>query len=361
MKKLCVDARMLFSSGIGTYLRNILQGLQKEKQFTISVIVPEKFAQEKEIAPFSKIFCKAPIYSIEEQLALPFFIPSCDLFWSPHFNVPLAKIRAKRRIVTLCDIYFFMHQKNLSWLKKKYAQIFYQKAIDASERVITISSFSEREIRENLKRTEQKIVTIPLGVERQDFVEGEKKRKLPSSFFLYVGNLKPNKNLERLFRAFSKLSSENPSLSLAVISRSKKQEREKIIREAFSGEKLPSSIIFFEDVSNKELPFFYKEAISLVFPSLYEGFGLPPLEAMIAECPVLASNIEVIQEVCKSSVLYFDPYQEGEIYQRMKQVLEDTQMREELREKGKIYAKNLSWEKTIKSHVTLFEEILEKV
>ncbi len=361
MRKICIDARMLFSSGIGTYIRNVLIGLQKQTEFQISVILPKKWAKEEAVFPFDKIFCEAPIYSIQEQILLPFLVPKCDLFWSPHFNIPIGKIKAKKRVVTLCDMYFAVHTENLSFLKKIYAKLFYQKAVDFSEKVITISSFSKKEILDHVKRAENKVTVIPLGVDTKLFSLKKKRqeRKLPSKFFLYVGNVKPNKNLPRLFRAFSKLALENPSLSLVVVSKAKEEEKKQVLQKAFK-EKVPSSILFFNDVLEKELPYFYEKAISFVFPSLYEGFGLPPLEAMSLGCPVLTSSIEPLLEVCGSSAFYFDPCKEEEIYKGMKQVLVQKEEVEKKIKEGKMHVKKFSWETVAKRHLSLFKEILNR-
>nr|NGX29113.1 hypothetical protein [Candidatus Anoxychlamydiales bacterium] len=105
MKKICIDARMIESAGIGTYLKSLLKNL-KSKNFKISLIVkPRVIERVKWLKNFDLIYLDAPIYSIKEQLLLPFKIPKCDLFFVPHFNIPLLPIRAKKRLVTIHDVY----------------------------------------------------------------------------------------------------------------------------------------------------------------------------------------------------------------------------------------------------------------
>ncbi|HEY5236346.1 MAG TPA: hypothetical protein VIJ14_09225, partial [Rhabdochlamydiaceae bacterium] len=105
MKEICIDVRMAFHSGIGTYIRNIVS-LLKDGPFKIKLIVNAEIIKKwPALASFDLISTSAPLYSIQEQMQLPFLIPSCDVFWTPHYNIPLFPIRAKKRVTTIHDVY----------------------------------------------------------------------------------------------------------------------------------------------------------------------------------------------------------------------------------------------------------------
>src|SRR5579871_5264838 len=113
--KLCVDARMVSCSGIGTVLKNLIPPLSSLPFSTSLIAHPNARKEEKWIVDHAWVECDAPIYSIKEQVALPRLIPKCDIFWSPHYNVPLWPIRAKKRIVTIHDAYHLAFKTSLGW------------------------------------------------------------------------------------------------------------------------------------------------------------------------------------------------------------------------------------------------------
>ncbi|MBU6447086.1 MAG: glycosyltransferase family 1 protein, partial [Verrucomicrobia bacterium] len=193
MRDLCIDARMAFSSGIGTYIRELLPFLQSAFRLILLVDRPWREGCEQ-------ILFNAPIYSVQEQIQYPFKIPPCDLFWSPHYNVPLLPIRAKKRIVTIHDACHFVFG---SFAEKTYAKWVMGKALQ-SHRAITVSQFSKKEIEKRFGPTH--LTVIPIGVNRERFSPQppsesvRQKMGLPPKFALFVGSHKPHKNLQRLRR-----------------------------------------------------------------------------------------------------------------------------------------------------------------
>ena len=172
--RLCIDARMLFSSGIGTYLRNILQGLSCVENLDITLIRSKK---EPSFLSFPVVFCDAPVYSLQEQIQLLKIIPPCDLFWSPHYNVPLGSIPAKKRIVTIHDVCHLSMKDCFPWWKRLPSQYLLQKAIDLSDAVCTVSSFSYQEILRRLVVCPEKMHLISGGVDASFFSCSLKKAK----------------------------------------------------------------------------------------------------------------------------------------------------------------------------------------
>jgi len=291
-----------------------------------------------------------PVYSIQEQIALPLRIPKCDLFWSPHFNIPLAPIRARQRLVTIHDVYFLSHPQELSWPKKKYAHLFYHAAATKSDQIITVSEFSKKEILRHIPIDTDKITPIPLGVDPKKFQKQEPLSiKLPSRYILYVGNLAPHKNLCRLLQSLDFLPADIHLVLAGKSVRWKEWEKEMIKRE--------SRVTVLGQVSQATLAHLYQHATLLIHPSLYEGFGLTPLEAMSAGCPVVSSNAASLPEVCLDAALYVDPLSSEDIARGILSVWTDSSLQEDLRQKGMSRTQAVSWEVSARKHLEIIEKL----
>lgn len=331
MIDLCIDARMAFSSGIGTYIREIVPFFQ-EPPFRTTLLVDEP--DRPWCKGFEQIPFAAPIYSIQEQISYPLKIPRCDLFWSPHYNVPLCPIRASKRIATIHDA---CHLALGSFAEKLYARIVMKRALRRSDRVITVSSFSRREIERFLGPGPLEV--IPIGVNRNRFQRQapseavRQKYRLPDRFVLFVGNQKPHKNLSALQRAFARVHI--PGLELVLV-----------------GKGTPFGLVAEED-----LPTLYSMAQAFLFPSLYEGFGLPPLEAMSCGCPSAVSRAASLPEVCGEASLYFDPTDEGQIAEAIQRIVTDSQTRDHLIERGFERIQHFNWTQSAQRHRKLLEEV----
>ncbi|NGX41209.1 MAG: Glycogen synthase [Candidatus Anoxychlamydiales bacterium] len=356
MKKICIDARMIESAGIGTYLKSILKNLKEKvlekEKFKIFLIVNSKVKEKKLEAykwlskNFELIFLDAPIYSIKEQILLPFKIPKCDLFFSPHFNIPIFPIRAKKRLVTIHDVYHLAFFSKLKFLEKIYAKFFIHKAAMQSDKIITVSNFSKSEILKYTKAKPDKIEVIyntlnPIFLNKTKITDLKKnkkkidKYKIPKKYFLFVGSLKSHKNLLNLIKAYEEMEKEYPDVYLVIVGRSKNLKNSIDIQEILDRNKtLSKKIKIISDLKDEDLASIYEKAIALVFPSYYEGFGYPPLEAMSMKCPVIASNRASIPEVCLSAALYIEPLDHKSIFNGMKKMIEDKDFRKELIQKG---------------------------
>lgn len=347
MKSLCLDARMIEHSGIGTYLKNLIPFLGKAS-FRLKLILPSAHAGR--YPECETISCDAPIYSVQEQWSLPFLIPSCDLFWSPNFNTPLLPIRAKKRLLTLCDVFYLTPLAQLSLLRRTYARKMIYAAVANACRIITISHFSAGEIIKYAGGKREKIEVIYLGGDHAIFKD---EIPLPEKFVLFVGNVKPHKNLRNLVKAFSKLVQNKGFEEYKLVIVGKKEG-------FIHGDALDPApfVVFTGVVADEELVSIYQRASLLVLPSLYEGFGLPPLEAMRWECPVIVSRAGSLPEVCGDAVVYIDPYDKDDICQAMGRTLSSEQLRRELKVKGKERSQLFTWEKSAADHLRCIEECL---
>ena len=359
-KKIVIDARMYNSSGIGVYIQNILLGI---KDHEVKIIVSANFG--KTLTGFNIIPSNIKSYSVKELFLLPFKIPKCDVFWSPHYTVPIFWIRAKKRVVTVHDVYHVTAISELSFLKKLYARFLIQWALWVSDKVITVSDFSKSEILKYFRCTATKIEVIKNGVKAvgviKEWVYLQDAYKLPSRYLLFVGNVKPHKNIRGLLEAYLRLDDWHRKHYKVVIVGVKQgfiTGDLRLFDWIDSHPKLKSDVVFTGYVHDDDMDSIYHYASLFVFPSLYEGFGLPPLEAMLNKCPVIASDAASIKEVCKDGALYFNPNSFHEISVLIAQLLDSDVQRKSLIESGIRVAKSYSWASSIGAHVRLFNEKL---
>lgn len=307
---------MLCSSGIGKVIENIVSRMierQPDWQFVLLGKKEDfdKFSFTKK-ANVELIFCDAPIYSIREQFEVPWKLPkNLDVLWCPHYNVPV--FYHGRMVVTIHDLaHLALPEINKGFLKQAYAKIMFRMATKKADQIACVSKFTISELKKYVPSVdEKKIHLVYNGVDEKWFSvkKGEPVHDKP--YFIYVGNVKPHKNLRRLIEAY-KLAS--PQLKQDLILVGKKEgfiNGENSISELIKG--FENRIIFTGYVSDEKLMQYVAQADAMVFPSLYEGFGLPPLEALAAGTPVLASNAASIPEVCGAYVKLFDPKSIDEI------------------------------------------------
>lgn len=337
--KIVLDARMLYFGGIGTYIRNIVHRLRHS--FEITLLSYEPYLD----LPFIKM--SSAIYSVGEQWELFRKIPSCDIFWSPHYNVPILPVPAKKRVVIIHDVFHLANKHKLSFCQRIYAEYMIRRAVLKSDLIITVSDFSRREI---IKYTglDKKIAVVHNGLDHGLFrPESPKEPMKPVdsfSYLLFVGNVKPHKNLQNALAAFNLIQERYPDLYFLIVGQKKNliTADHEVLRLAANNNR----VIFTGLVQEKELPALYSQACAFLFPSLYEGFGLPPLEAQSCNCPVISSNVASLPEVCGDSVLYCDPSSVEDIAQKLMLLLDDEGLQTELTARGRENIKRFSWEKT---------------
>ena len=347
MISLCVDARMARSSGIGTCIRELVPFLN-QPPFHVILLVDQK--DQLWCKNIDQIFCSSPIYSMQEQLVLPLKIPRCDLFWSPHYNIPLLPIKAKKRAVTIHDACHLYRAPYLSWPEKVYAKFVMKQAI-RSDIVITDSQFSKDELIRYLGCPKNEIHVIPIAVDHNRFQRIKNstvnvKYNLPEKFVLFVGNQKPHKNLPALLKAFSEIAL--PDFGLVIVG------KRNGLRHSF-GKAEAQRVYFLENVPDEDLPGLYSLATCLVLPSFYEGFGLPPLEAMSCGCPTIVSQTASLPEVCGDASLFIDPNRPEEIRDAILKVHNDPETQNRLIQRGYERVKTFNWANTAQHYRELFE------
>lgn len=359
-KKLVIDFRMHKASGIGTYVKSLLPFLVEK--FEVILLGSRAEIQDYAWSKGVKILeCKSKIYSIKEQLELPLKIPKCDIFWSPHYNIPILPIMAKFRVVTIHDAFHLAFYDTLNFMQKIYAKTIFNQALSRSDIVLSVSDFSRSEILKYAK-TDKNIFVAPNAIDEGHFnhhcdsnaLEAvAKDYGLPEDFVLFVGNVKPHKNLKNLLFALEKMD-----LNLVIVG--KKDgfiTGDSIISEIIRRKNLSDHIFFTGYVKDADIAAIYNLAKLFVFPSLYEGFGIPPLEAQACGCPVVCSDAASLPEAFGDSVVYFDPYSVEDMRDKIQMVLDDENLQNELRVKGFENIKRFSWERSAKQIIEIMESL----
>jgi len=260
----------------------------------------------------------------------------------------------QKNIVVLHDLIFM---KNKKWFSKKcpycyriFAPILLKKAL----KIITVSDFSKQDIIKtfNIKPHNIEVVYNAVSSEFREHSDENFENKYGDYILSVASLLSPRKNLCNIIKAFNKLNTRN--LKLVVVGAELKHFSD---QNMFNEIKFNENIILAGYVDDKTLVNFYKNAKLLVFPSLYEGFGVPPIEAMSFGCPVLASNVASLPEVCEDAAYYVDPYNVNDIFDGIDKILNSGSLRDELIQKGYERQAEFSWENSACKLVKIIENI----
>ena len=257
-----------------------------------------------------------------------------SVFFSPGFNPP-AVCRVPL-FITIHDLAHIQLPCFSNYRRRFYYEFLVRPASNRARRVITVSEYSRREILRWTGLPEGSVTNVGNGVDSTFRPEGH--RYDPGfPYILYVGNARPHKNLNRLFSAFAQI--DDPRLHLVLTTPKTQELVMRLIEKGIEGR-----VRFAGPVSDEDLPALYRGALALVFPSLMEGFGLPPLEAMACGTPVVASGSTAIPEVVGDAALLVDPLDAADIRQGIERVLEDSALRNAMRQSGLARARLFSWD-----------------
>jgi glycosyltransferase involved in cell wall biosynthesis len=283
-----------------------------------------------------------------------------DLYFEPNF-IPV-KIRARKIVTTVHDFSFRLFPEAHPKDRIHYFEKHFSKSIRRSNRIITDSVYIKSEATELLGLPDEMITPVHLGVDHDVFKIYQKealescKREfsLPERFILFVGTREPRKNLDRLVWAYAELPEQiRREFGLVLVGPQGWGVGDRLVRE-----KLGDRVTILNYVQTYKLAQIYNLASMFVYPSLYEGFGLPPLEAMACGCPVIASRAASLPEVCGDAAYYVDPKDVHSIAEGMYKVLADDQLGRSLTEKGKERAKLFTWERTAKETLKILGDVL---
>lgn len=370
-KTIGIDARFYgpTGKGLGRYVQELVDNIINIDQDNEYVVYLSQKNFDEFVIPISmqdrirKQAIKAGWYGLSEQFVMPYYFwkDNLDLVHIPHFNVPV--LITKKFIVTIHDLILTkfptIRATTLNpWLyriKDMAYRIVIWLAIKRAKKIIAVSEYTKKDIIENFRVDPKKIsVTLEgvanlakgrdnLFVAKLDKEETLSEYKIDNPFLLYVGNAYPHKNLEGLINVFCEIYKDNVDLRLVLVGKEDyfyKRTKE-YARALWQSKNNP--VIFAGYVPDAKLEILFKNALAYVFPSFYEGFGLPPLEAMARGCPVVSSNKTSMPEILEEACVYFDPDNQNDMKEKIKIVINDKALRDELIRKGYEQVKKYNW------------------
>lgn len=289
-----------------------------------------------------------------------FFRKKADVTVFFNYAVP-PKVSGKT-VVFVHDMAYRVYPETVRKKTRRFLELVLQKSCDRADRIVTISEFSKQEILKYLKVSEEKISVVTLGVDRKRFHTHypadqirlvQRKYGLKGEYLLYIGTIEPRKNLKRLIEAYASLPLETPMLVLA----GKKGWMYREIFQTVETLGIGERVKFLGYVADREIPLLLSGAKCFLFPSLYEGFGLPPLEAMASGVPVVASNGSAIPEVVGDAAVLVEATKVESISHGILRVLKEKGLRERMIEKGIQRAKKFRWEKTARELLEICQRL----
>jgi len=407
IKRIGIDARFYgpVGKGLGRYTQEIVDQVTKLDQINHYII----FLRKENYEDFNcdgqrvrKVLLDINWYGLAEQIIFPFYIwrERLDLMHFPHFNVPI--FCPVKFVVTIHDLILIkfptLRATTLGPVVYKIKNLAYRiviwLAVKRARRVIAVSEFTKNDVIRQFNIKPEKITVTYEGVASltlslsQPLIIGEKAigssgvseadKKLLLSynisepFLLYVGNAYPHKNLEGLIRVFTKIKDTNIRMNANDTNDTNKKLQLVLVgKEDYFYERLKnyaekldllrekvSAVVFPGYIQDNDLKVLYQHALTYVFPSFYEGFGLPPLEAMANGCPVVSSNRTSLPEVLGEAALYFNPNNQDEMFKQIKQVISDRNLREQLVKKGLEQVKKYNWQKCAGETLVIYRSIL---
>jgi glycosyltransferase involved in cell wall biosynthesis len=353
---LTVDVRMFRSSGIGTYLRALLPrlvALLPEARFCL-LGDPGSLAREA-FTSDARVECRelsAGVYSPLEQLTIPRVAPpETRVFWSPNVNVPL--VHPGRLLVTVHDAFYFgpppgMHTR---LDKRAYLGALTWRLRRSADAVLCVSDFTRREL-ERHGSFAGPLHVVRSGIEESWFSRPNGDNPWPRPYLVYVGNLKPHKNLPRTLVAFARVAERVPH-DFLVIGAGKSEPLARML-----DPRVRSRVHFLGSLDDLAVRRHVAHASGLVLASLYEGFGLPPLEAMALGVPTLVARAASLPEVCGDAALYCDPNSVETIARGLFTLLSDQGERSRLARDGVANARRFRWDDSARGTASVIAGLL---
>lgn len=352
---------MIESSGIGTYIKNLSVGTDMYDFYLGPYSILIKYFKENKLIPYD-----SSIYGIKEQIKFPYNkVKKTNILHCPHYNVPI--FYTGKLIVTIHDITHILFPEylpnKLAWY---YSKFMIGLATKRADKILTVSKNTKQDLVKYFNINPKKIIVTYNGVSEKfkvidklsyKYIYSKYKIEENKKIILYVGNKKPHKNLEILLKAFSKSKFKESSRLVFV---GKDFDNYKDLNALSKKLRLDNYIIHTGIISDEELVYFYNLADIFVFPSLYEGFGIPPLEAMACGTPVISSNTSSMPEVLGDAAYLVNPNNVYKFKDAIDKVLEDNSLRDKLIRKGLERVKIFTWDKCINKTKIVFSKLLKE-
>lgn len=362
-------AKWYRGTGIGTYTYQLINSINKVDNINdYLVFLPENSALDLSDNFNVELVRATASANFWDEVRVPNTLDNgtIDLYHVPQNGVGLYTNIDCHKAITLHDIIPLRMPETVS---DRYLYIFNNelpKIINGCDGILTVSEFSKQDIAKEFNFPENKIFVTHLAAE--DIYRPldkyqckkilEKEYNIKEDFILYVGGFSPRKNILGLIEAFSILPKDIKK-NLKLVITGKKGISYSIYKERAIDLHIEDDVIFTDFIPLEKLPIFYNASELLAYPSFYEGFGLPPLEAMACGTPVIASNVTSVPEVCYESALLINPYDIKELATSIEKVLKDESLRSKMINNGLIQSSKYSWNITAKSTIRSYEKILK--
>jgi alpha-1,3-rhamnosyl/mannosyltransferase len=377
--RIAIDARYLHNHfpGIGRYVAGLLQGFAElDHRHTLLLLYhPEQLGRRFDLRELQRPGCEAVAFP------LPPFHPAAhwrlpllarrlqlDLLHSPYYLKPYAGMPCPT-VVTIFDIIGRRMPGAIPRRSRLLFDLLMTLAVQRSNSIITASQHTRRDLIAAYRADPRRIAVTPLAADRRfaprSYAECAALRRrygLPERYLLYLGANKPHKNLLRLLQAWQLLlvAGAVAAGSVQLVIAGHHDPRYAAELQAAIPPELRETVLFLPNPAEADLPVLYSGAEIFVFPSLYEGFGLPPLEAMACGTPVVCAGSSSLPEVVGEAALLVDPYDPASIAAGMRRLLNDEQLRNRLRAAGRIRARSLSWQETARMTMQVYENVASK-
>jgi glycosyltransferase involved in cell wall biosynthesis len=372
--RVAIDIRCAGDFGVGTYIRNILQGLARSDLSTSYVLIGQRrhfelcgaLPENFELFEYSAV-----PGSLRTHIALPLLLDRMrvDLLHMPWFYAPA--IVLSKMVITVHDLTTVLQPEVGASQPVQTGRLYFAgRALRRAERVLAVSQASKRDLSHAFGVDEHKIEVIYNAVDDLFLHEPDPsdadavlaRHDITGPYVLYAGNIKRQKNLSRLIEAFAVAKTElagDPrfaQLKLLLIGDALTEQSD--LRRAVVRSRVRGDVRFLGFVPQTVLRVFYKRAAAFLFPSLYEGFGLPPLEAMAHGTPVLTSNVSSMPEVFGNAALLVNPENVFDIARGIRQILTDDELRATLVERGRELVGRFSWQRSAAQVQRVYEDVL---
>ena len=373
--RVAIDIRRVGSFGIGTYIRNVVRMLARiggQNEYVL-IGLPDRFAELGDLPPnFSLVALPHLERSLRSYFAFDGIVKhhGCDIVHVPHmFWRPRAMSRPY--LVTAHDVLTYMFPRpDESVFRRLFHDRLSRRALAGASRVLSVSQFTKNEIVRYFKIPEEKIEVIPNAIDERfrlghataaDRTLIAERYQVNYPFLLYAGNIKPHKNLVRIIEAFSvlkaELKKEGKFADLRLVIIGDEVSKHPDLRRTVVKSGVERDVRFLGFVSIDTLRIFYDLAKVFVFPSLYEGFGLPPLEAMALGTPVVTSNTSSLPEVVGQAAVLVNPENVFDITRALQRVLLDQALRDKLKAASVEQAQRFSWEVSVRRLLEVYNQV----
>ncbi|MCD4694013.1 glycosyltransferase family 4 protein [bacterium] len=385
--KIGIDIRTLMDrqySGVSEYALNLILGIllknEINQEHEIKLFYNSGRNIIKQMPDFKKYKCKIVYsrypnkifnYLMQKGLGFPKLdrLLGVDLFIFPHINFFNTSSRCKT-ILTIHDLSFLRYPEFFSLRKNIWHfMLNIKKMVKKVDVIIAISENTKKDIVELLGVDGDRVKVVESGINKEEFgvvnpqdykyKEIRKKYDLPSNFFLYLGNLEPRKNIVRIIKAYDIFIKNYPKLNYELIIAGGGGWKNKDIYKVYNKSKNKNKIKFLGYISRDEKKYFYNMAALFLFPSLYEGFGLPPLEAMACGVPVLTSSISSLPEVTRNCAILVNPSDFRSIARGMEEGVLNKKLRENLILKGFENVKFFDKSKTVDGYFEVINSLIK--